>query len=116
MVDRKKTPDLLGAVIDRKETTVKKAKQKARKPVKQNTIKTAYHNTIKSTEKVKATYYISQDAIDALEDVQYQLRKLAGDRRSRVSKSLIVEVGVKMALEDVEKKGEGSRFLKELFG
>ena len=102
MADRKQTPDLLGAVLNSKPTG-KQVKQKARKPVSQHTIKTE--------SKVKATYYLSQEAIDALEDAQYRLRRLAGENRARVSKSLIVELAVKMVLEDVEAKGDKSRFL-----
>lgn len=103
--NRKKTPDILGAVLDKKKTS---------KPVRQKTIKTVNHNTIKSDNKVKATYYLSQKAVDALEDAQYQLRKMAGESRSKVSKSIIVELAIQMALEDVEAKGNKSRLLKDI--
>ena len=101
MANRKKTPDILGAVLD-----------KTSKPVQQNAIKTVNHNTIKSDNKVKATYYLSEKAVDALEDTQYQLRKMAGENRARVSKSFIVELAIQMALEDVEKNGNKSRILE----
>lgn len=103
--NRKKTPDILGDVL---------GKNKTSKPAQQNTIKTVNHNTIKSDNKVKATYYLSQHSIDALEDAQYHLRKLAGENRSRVSKSRIVEMGIRMVLDDVESKGNKGRILKEV--
>jgi len=106
MANRKETPDILGTVLDKK--------PKASIPARQNTIKTVSHNAIISDNKVKATYYLSQQVIDALEDAQYQLRKMAGENRSRVSKSFIVETALRMALEDVEKKGENSRLLDSI--
>ena len=49
----------------------------------------------------------------SLEDAQYKLRKLAEENRSRESKSLIVELALKMAIEDVE-EGAKSKVLKEV--
>lgn len=104
---RKKTPDILGAVLDKK-------KPKDSIPVKQKDIKPERQLTIKSDNKVKATYYLSQDAVTALEDAQYQLRKLAGESRSRISKSFIVEAALQMALEEVESQGKKSRLLEAI--
>jgi hypothetical protein len=106
MANRKQTPDILAEVLD------KKAKPKASRPVKHKNIKPERQHTIKSDNKVKATYYISQETIADLEDTQYQLRKMAGENRSRVSKSFIVEMAVQMALEEVETKGTKSSLLK----
>jgi hypothetical protein len=103
--NRKETPDILGDALGEKKTI---------KPVRQQNIKTEKHNTIKLDNKVKATYYLSQKAVGALEDTQYQLRKIAGENRARVSKSFIVEMAIQMALEDVESKGNKSRILKEV--
>ncbi len=111
--NRKETPDILGNVLGKKQTS-KPVRQKASKTAKQKTIKTEGHSAIKSGNKVKATYYLSQKAVDALEDTQYQLRKMAGEQRAKVSKSFIVEMAIQMALEDVEAKGDKSRALKEI--
>ena len=103
--NRKETPDILGDALGEKKTI---------KPVRQKAIKTEKHNTIKSDNKVKATYYLSQHSVDALEDAQYHLRKLAGENRSRVSKSRIVEMGIRMVLDDVGSKGKKSKLLQEV--
>ena len=68
-----------------------------------------------SGEKVKATYYISVEAVEALEEGWIQLRRLTPkDKRSQTSKSLIVELAVQMALEELESKGDKSKLAKRI--
>lgn len=62
-------------------------------------------------EKVKATFYLDAKIVEALEDGWIQLRKLA-DNRGRISKSLIVELALDMALEELKKKGSESSLCK----
>jgi hypothetical protein len=142
--DRKQTPDILGSLLgDKKaEDTIKPEYHKDSKPVKQPTSKPVSHKNskteVKSTskpvkqlrespgkpeepsteaseEKLKATYYIAIDAVEALEEGWYQLRKMAStDNRTSISKSLIVETALQIALEELEKSGQKSSLAKKL--
>lgn len=129
MRDRKKTPDILGSLLG---DTSKPEYHNAgipvhhndSKPVLQPTSKTVSQSTSKParqkkaqapdtapTEKVKATFYLDAKIVEALEDGWIQLRKLA-DNRGRISKSLIVELALDMALEELKKKGSESSLCK----
>ena len=114
---RRKTPDILGDVL-------------SDKPEKQNTIKPEKQNTIKPEEgkdiriesqdavgKTKATYYISTDAIDALDEIWFRLRKAAkaGDK-GKVSKSLIVEAAIEMIFGNLESEGADNLVARLLEG
>jgi hypothetical protein len=112
----------------------KPVKQQARKPVEKPTSKTVSQKPKKSAsaakelpepvressteaseEKLKATYYIAIDAVEALEEGWYKLRKMAStDNRTSISKSLIVETALQMALEELEKSGQKSSLAKKL--
>ena len=122
MADRKKTPDILGSLLG-------------------DTIKTEYHNTgipeyhkdskpeLQSTskpvsqkkaepqepaEKIKATYYLDAEVVEALEEGWMELRRLADKKdRGQISKSLIVELALDMALEELEKRGSESSLCKK---
>ena len=133
MADRKKTPDILGSLLgDTSKTEYhntgipeyhndsKPELQPTSKPVKQPTIKPAGKPTSKPVsqkkaqaeepaEKVKATFYLEAGIVEALEEGWMELRKLADKKdRGQISKSLIVEQALKLALEDLEKRGSGS--------
>jgi outer membrane biosynthesis protein TonB len=112
----------------------KPEEQQARKPVEKPTSKTVSQKTQQpdkqlteapkpvrepsreaSGEKVKATYYLAIEAIEALEEGWYQLRKLAPtDARTGISKSLIVEEALQIVLEELEKAGQKSRIAKKI--
>ena len=139
MADRKKTPDILGSLlgdtsmpeyhntgIPEYHNDSKPELQPTSKPVKQPTIKPAGKPTSKPVsqkkalaeepaEKVKATFYLDSKAVESLEDGWMELRKLA-DKKSRgqISKSLMVELALQMALEDLRKKGSDSLLAKKL--
>ncbi len=142
--DRKQTPDILGSLLGdikpeatKKEDTIKPEYHKAgipeyhkdSKPVRQSTSKTVGKPTSKpasqkagkpvsapgETDKLKATYYISIEAIDALEASWMQLRKMAStDGRSSISKSLIVETALQIVLDELESKGSSSQIAKRM--
>lgn len=135
MVDRKQTPDILGSLLGNKKTealgedTIKPEYHKAIKPVKQPASKTANSLTSKTVrqkkekpvkeeeapgKKVKATYYISSEIVESLEDGWLQLRRLSPrEKRGQISKSLIVELALQIALEELEnKKDKSSLFQK----
>jgi hypothetical protein len=68
----------------------------------------AQHGTESEIEKVKATFYLSQEAVDALDEAWYRLRRLVKSDKGRVSKSAIVDMAVQMTLEELEAKGTES--------
>jgi len=122
--DRKQTPDILGGLLGdtskpEYHKDSKTVKQQDSKPVEKPTSKTVSQNTIKTApaatdtlepvkesfteasedKKIKATYYITIDAVEALEEGLYQLRKMSStDARSSISKSLIVETALQIVL------------------
>jgi len=108
----------------------KTVKQQARKPSKQPASKPvgrkpqqpdkAYEEATSdsgevSGEKLKATYYLAIEAVEALEEGWYKLRKMAStDNRTSISKSLIVEIALQIALEELEKSGQKSKIAKKI--
>jgi len=128
MADRKKTPDILndllgGAPAPKAEDTGIPASQLTSKPVSQDTGKPARHPARKparqstSTKaeqpspeepRLKATYYLSPEAMEALDEAWLKLRKMA-KTRSQISKSLIVEQAILLAAEDLTAKGGQSQ-------
>lgn len=137
MADRKKTPDILGSLLgDTSKTEYhntgipeyhndsKPELQHTSKPVRKPTGKTVSKPTSKPVsqkkaeaqpaEKVKATYYLDTELVEALEDGWMELRRLADKKdRGQISKSLIVELALQLALEDLEKRGTESSLAKK---
>ena len=131
MADRKKTPDILGSLLgDTSKTEYhntgipeyhndsKPELQPTSKPVRKRTSKPVSQKKAlaeEPAEKVKATFYLDSKAVESLEDGWMELRKLADKKgRGRISKSLIVELALQMALEDLRKKGSDSLLAKKL--
>ncbi len=114
MADRKKLPDVMGDLLEGKAKQPQPARaeehQPARKPAKQKAPPPP-----EAEEKVKATFYLSQEAVDALEDAWLQLRRLSSDRSS-VSKSAIVEAALEIALEELAKQGAESALASRMAG
>jgi len=96
--------------------TSKPARQHAGKPVRQQARKPAKkEEPAGDQETLKATFYLSQEAIDALEEARLRLRKMAGkDERARISKSAIVDAAILLAKEDLEAKAEKSQLAGRL--
>lgn len=66
-------------------------------------------------EKVKATFYISADIVDRLEEGWSELRKISPkEARGEISKSFIVEEGLLEVLTDLENKGKTSLLAKKI--
>jgi len=102
MQKRKKTPDILSNLMDSKN-------QDDGKPANQNTSKP------ESAEKIKATYYISQSTVDALEGAWFQLRKEASPEiRTEITKSTIVDVAIRIALDELDKHGKDSHLASKM--
>ena len=123
MAERKKTPDILGSLLgDTSKTEYHNTGipeyHNDSKPELQSTSKPASQKKAEAeepAEKVKATFYLDSKAVEALEDGWMELRKLADKRsRGRISKSLMVELALQLALEDLRKKGSDSLQAKKL--
>lgn len=64
-------------------------------------------------QKVKATFYLDAETVEALEEGWMELRKLADKKdRGQISKSLIVELALQMALDELEAQGAESLLAK----
>lgn len=87
----------------------KKAPAKATKPTPEK--------PAEPVEKHAATFYLTPDSIDALEETWIKLRRLKkkGSKKD-VSKSKIVELALQAALEEFEEKGKQSNVAKQLVG
>ena len=124
MPERRETPDILGAVLGGEapaKTTSKPVHQHDSTPVKRRTSKPVSQATSTPEDQdagkpTKATFYLSTDTLEAMEDGIHQLRKLAGKGRSRVTKSALVEAALVAALSDRAKKGRASQLASKLVG
>jgi hypothetical protein len=67
-------------------------------------------------DKVKATFYLSTSTVEALEDAWLILRRQArgAGRKGAISKSAIVDMALKLTLEDLEVKGGDSQIAGKL--
>jgi hypothetical protein len=62
-----------------------------------------------SRPSVKATFYLTRDALFSLEEARLKLREMARpEGRAKITKSLIVEVAIQLAIEELEASGEKS--------
>lgn len=117
---RKKTPDVMSTLLPTstasKSAPPATAKKHAGKPGKQQASKTAKRQDSKPDEPpIKVTYYLSPEILEALELAQIQLRKHVGrSERGKISKSLIVEQALQLALDDWDTKKGRSRLAKVL--
>jgi hypothetical protein len=114
MATRKPTPDILGDLLGEPSTT-----QHTGGPVNQSTSTPENQNTRvpvdHTVERVKATFYLHPEVLERLEDAWHHLRKVAkGAERGKVSKSLIVEVALELALQDLEGQGEASPLVRKM--
>ena len=112
-------PELQPTIKPVSQLTSKPVRKLTSKPVSQLPKKPAV--SLKKSEdtgpalKAKATFYLDAEIVEALETGWMELRKLADKKdRGQISKSLIVELALKMALEDLEKKGSDSLLAKKL--
>jgi hypothetical protein len=64
---------------------------------------------------VKATFYLSREVLFSLEEARLKLRELARPGgRVKITKSLIVEVAIQLAIEELEASGEKSPLARML--
>lgn len=111
MTSRKKTPDILAAVLGDKlkaKTRVKDNGKTLSKPTRKS------GKTIMPEDIKKAAFYLSYPAMNDLEEAWDRLRKLAKNNGSELPKALIVELAIRTALEDLKANGDKSRLAQEM--
>ena len=102
--------------------TVSKAPSKARRSeVKTSSDRSATQRSKSTLPKsvedntIKATFYLTKDTVNNLEDAWLQLRRASdAGQRGAITKSLIVRLALEIALEDITAKGTGSQLVKRL--
>ena len=117
MSDRMQTPDVIGQATAAPEPE----RQQNSKTVRREAVKKAAKKTTRTvkpsapdTDKIKATFYLESAAADALELSWLKLRRLAGDRRGRVSKSALVEFALLTLAGQLESEAKARRVLSAL--
>ena len=128
MADRKTTPDIMADLLGGTppQTTIKpeyhnagipegkptiKPKRSAPKPKPAPEVEPPKQAT---REKVKATFYISADIVDRLEDGWSELRRISPkEARGEISKSFIVETALLEALDNLAKWNKDSLLAKK---
>lgn len=128
MSERKKTPDLLGLVISGNDIQEnKEIKQENHKSINQENNKTGIivsnkdvkQESNKETKnyddelKEKATFNLSKQILLELEDEWMNIRKAFGGNK-RITKTLIVEAALEMALEDFKDREQNGKFYSKL--
>lgn len=111
-------PDVMGELLSGSSGSDKS--QQAGIPANQDTSKPASQDTGEpvsqpETPKVKATYYLSSETVDALEAAKLALRRLApaGNKR-QISTSAIVDVAIQLAMNELEAQGSQSQLASKL--
>ena len=62
-----------------------------------------------SRPSVKATFYLTREVLYSLEEARLKLREMARpEGRAKITKSLMVEVAIQLAIEDLQASGEKS--------
>ncbi len=92
------------------------------KPRRRRSIATTRMGNYVNGEKTKATYYLSEETLQALEEALPKLKRLAGglrhkEKRRLVTKSLIVEAALQIVLAELaegEEAGTHSPLAKKI--
>lgn len=128
MSERKKTPDLLGLVMsgndiqENKEIKQENHKSNTRENdkigsiVSNKDVKQESNKEIKNYDdelKEKATFNLSKQILLELEDEWMNIRK-AFSGNKRITKTLIVEAALEMALEDFKDREQNGKFYSKL--
>lgn len=94
---RKETPDLMSELMG----SIKTIEPKSNKAIKQE------------NNKEKTTFNLSVSTLEKLEDTWIKLRKKIKDK-SRITKTLIVERAIELAIKELEEHGESSSLFEDL--
>lgn len=64
---------------------------------------------------IKATFYLTQETVDGLEEAWLRLRRASDSaQRGAITKSLIVRLALEIALDEMSSKGASSQLLKRI--
>ena len=64
-------------------------------------------------DKIPVSFYISHETLEKIEDLLFYVKKrLPVEKRRKLNKSVLVEVGFKILVEEYNAKGEQSRLWK----
>ena len=130
MADRKPTPDIMGGLLSGRleapedtstpagQRTSKPAKKQAGKPVqKPQKGSSPPHPGSAPSAKEKATFYLSPETVEALDDGVYRLKKLVKpEHKAKASKSFIVEAALRLVLAELEETGPDCQLASMLAG
>jgi hypothetical protein len=127
MVDRLATPDIMSDLMSGSDKQESNKKVKQERTVENKAIKQSYNKTvlkqmlIDGTEetsivpeevKEKATFNLSVKILRELEDSWMEIRRLSGNKQ--ISKTLIVEKALEMALSEFGLKRQIGKFYSQL--
>jgi hypothetical protein len=128
MSERKRTPDLLGIVMsgnDTKENKTPKQENLKQEELESNiAVKQVTHKEIQQESNIdtqprnedlkeKATFNLSKQALSELEDEWINIRRSFGGNK-RITRTLIVEVALEMALEDFKNLEQNGKLYSKL--
>jgi len=96
--------------------------RQASKPARRRSISPGRMGAYINGEKTKATYYLSEETLQALDEALPKLKRLAGglrhkEKRRLVTKSLVVEAALQIVLADLaegEEQGTHSPLAKKM--
>lgn len=111
MDKRKETPDILGDLLggESPRPSQEPAKKQDSKPAMAGDGQRAEEPESEQGEKIKATYYLTLETLDRLEDGWLTLRRMADrEQRTSISKSQIIETALQIALDGLEQQGPES--------
>lgn len=111
-MSRKQTPDLLSQLMVSNNKTVE---QESNKEIKQKNLSEIklVSNKINENLKEKTTFNLSISTLDKLETTWLKLRKKLRDK-TKITKTLIVERAIELAISDFEKNHEASALFENI--
>lgn len=136
MSNRRKTPGLMNDLLSGKKSPPAKeepetARQNTSLPAKQQpsvasskpqktpseTPSLSLSTSIKEEDKVKVTFYVTEDIQYDLDVAQLKLRRLAPKHigKQQLSKSALVEAALRITIDNLEANGENSVLAQYLF-
>lgn len=110
---RKATPDILGAVMGNGNENQKTIKQESNKSVKLDNGKSVKQESNTPGDlKEKATFNLSVSILEKLEDATILLKR--AKRGTRVTKTLLVEKALEIAIQELEESKEDSDLYRNI--
>jgi hypothetical protein len=112
-------PGIMEDLMGGKKESNKTIKQDENKTFSQSSIKEVKQETSKKEDekpiesKEKSTFNLSVSTLEKLEDTWISLRRKLKDK-GRITKTLIVERAIELAIRDLEKNGESSSLFQNL--